>query len=48
MKDYLNFVLGKFGSEACQSPKSQGVDLAMYLMARGWTSSAGYQRTYKK
>ena len=48
-KNYLNWIVGKFGDEACSSPKSQGVDLAMYLMARGWTSSGGgYQRTYKK
>ena len=49
VKTYLNWIVGKFGDEACASPKSQGVDLAMYLMARGWTSSGGgYQRTYKK
>ena len=31
MRKYLNFILGKFGDQACEEPPTQAVDLAMYL-----------------
>ena len=29
MKKYLNFILAKFGKQACEEPPTQAVDLAM-------------------
>ena len=31
MRKYLNFILGKFGDQACEEPPTQAVDPAMYL-----------------
>ena len=46
MKKYLNFILAKFGEQACEEPTTQAVDLAMYLQARNYQPKKGYERTF--
>ena len=46
MKKCLNFILAKFGKQACEEPPTQAVDLAMYLQARNYQPKKGYERTF--
>ena len=46
MKKYLNFILAKFGEQACEELPTQAVDLAMYLQARNYQPKKGYERTF--
>ena len=41
MKNYFNFILSKFGEQACEEPTTQAVDLAMCLQARNYQSRKG-------
>ena len=46
MRRYLNFILAKFGEQACEEPPTQAVDLAMYLQAMNYQHKKGYERTF--
>ena len=46
MRKYLNFILAKFGEQACEEPPTQAVDLAMYLQAMNYQPKKGYERTF--
>ena len=49
MRQYLNFILGKFGKSACVDPPSQAIDLAMYLQAVHYNSKkGGYVRVFEQ
>ena len=49
MRQYLNFILGKFGKNPCTDPPSQAIDLAMYLQAVNYEpKKGGYVRVFEQ
>ena len=43
IRTYLNFILAKFGEQACKEPPTQVVDLAIYLQAMNYQPKKGYE-----
>lgn len=49
MRQYLNFILGKYGKNPCMDPPNQAIDLAMYLQAVNYEpKKGGYVRVFEQ